>query len=155
MATQEGGSPIGGTIGKSPIERDMNMAEAGEASGMTGDVSGETTRVTFTAANEQWDRNKNGKRLRSDILESSSAPGDWRSRMERTMRQQACEVAQLHQTVVKMARMLEAHAVWRENPFLTATATQFGRGKPAGGVRKYRDNEDGLSDGGGRTEIQR
>jgi len=110
-------------------------------------VSGETTRVTFTAANEQWDRNKNGKRLRSDILESSSAPRDWRSRMERTMRQQACEVAQLHQTVVKTARMLEAHAVWRENPFLTATATQFGRGKPAGGVRKYRDNGDELSDG--------
>ena len=28
MATQEGNSPIGGTIGKTPSERDMDMAEA-------------------------------------------------------------------------------------------------------------------------------
>jgi hypothetical protein len=27
------------------------------------------------------------------------------------------------------------------------TATQFGRGKPAGGIRRYRNNGDGLSDG--------
>ena len=26
----------------------------------------------------------------------------------------------------------ERWLVWRENPFLTTTATQFGRGKPAG-----------------------
>jgi len=38
--------------------------------------------------------------------------------------------------------------LWWENPFLT-TASQFGRGKPAGGVQRYRYNGDGLSDEGG------
>ena len=32
-------------------------------------------------------------------------------------------------------------ALWWENQYLTTTtATQFGRGKPAGGVWRYRDN---------------
>jgi hypothetical protein len=83
MATPEGGNPTGVTIGELPLERGMNMAEPGETSGMAGEVSGETTRVTFTATSEPWERNKNGIRLRSEISESSSAPGDWRSRMER------------------------------------------------------------------------
>jgi len=47
MATQEGGSSIGGTSEESPIERDMYMAEVGETGDMTGGASGETTRVTF------------------------------------------------------------------------------------------------------------
>jgi len=94
------------------------MAGAGEARSVAGDASGEATPVTFTAASEHWERNKNGKRLRSEISESSSAAGDWRSRMERTMRQQAREVAQLHQTVDKMARLVEANAVCEETQWL-------------------------------------
>jgi hypothetical protein len=86
------------------------MAEAGEASGMAGEVSRKTIRVTFMAASEQWERNKNGKRLRSEISESASAPGDWRSRMERTMRQQAREVAQLHQRGNMLAGCLDGRA---------------------------------------------
>jgi len=43
--------------------------------------------------------------------------------------------------------------LWQENPFLTTTATQLGRGKPAGGIRRYRDNGDAPSNGG-CTEIQ-
>jgi len=93
MVPQEGGSPIGGMIGESPIERDMDVAEAAETSGMAGEMSGETTRVTFMAASEQWERNKNAKRLRSEISESSSTTGDWRSRMESTLKQQMDEVA--------------------------------------------------------------
>jgi len=46
MATQEGESPIGGMIGKAPIERDMDMAEAGEASVAAGAMSGKTTHVS-------------------------------------------------------------------------------------------------------------
>jgi len=80
----------------SPIERNMNMAEADEASGIAGEVSGKTTRVTFKAASEQWEWNQNRKRLRSEISESGSAPGDCGSRMERAMRQQARKMAQLH-----------------------------------------------------------
>jgi len=40
-------------------------------------------------------------------------------------------------------------ALWRENPFFTTTsATQLGRGKPVGGgVRRYRKDGDGLSNG--------
>jgi hypothetical protein len=76
----------------------MNIAEAEAASGMAREVSGRTTRIIIMAASEQWERNQNGKRQRSQISESVSALGVWRSRMERTIRQEACKVAQLHQT---------------------------------------------------------
>jgi len=36
---------------------------------------------------------------------------------------------------------------WRENPFPPTTTSQFGRGKPTGGVQKYRDSGDGMRDG--------
>jgi hypothetical protein len=100
IATQDGVSHIEGTK-KSPVERDMNMAEAEETSGMAGDLLGETTSITFMGASEQWKWNKDENRLRSEISESSSAPGDWRSQLVRTIRQQALKVAQLHQTVDK------------------------------------------------------
>jgi hypothetical protein len=76
MVTQEGSSPIGGMSGKPPVERDTDIAEAGEASGMAGQRAGKTTRVSFRAASEQWERNKNGKRLRNETSEPVSAPGD-------------------------------------------------------------------------------
>jgi hypothetical protein len=45
------------------------------------------------------------------------------------------------------------------NAFLTTTTILFGRGKPVGGIRRYRDNGDGLSDRAYRvteiTEIDR
>jgi len=87
MVIPEGGSPTGVTIEESPIETDLNMGEAGETNGMVGDVSGESIRVTHKAANEQLEQKENGKRLRSEILEVSGAPGDWRSYMERTISQ--------------------------------------------------------------------
>jgi len=67
--------------GRSKCHRltDMSMAEAGEASSMACKVSGKTTCVHFMAPSQQWERNKNGKRLRSEIQESSSAPGDWKT----------------------------------------------------------------------------
>jgi hypothetical protein len=118
MVTQEGGSPVGGTIGKSPIERDMSMAEAGEASSIAGEGTGKATRITFMAMSEQWERNMNEKRLRSEILMSSSAPGDRRSRLETTMMQLAREIAQLHQMVNKIATLLEGHAVCEKTQWL-------------------------------------
>jgi len=36
--------------------------------------------------------------------------------------------------------------LWQEYPFLTNTTIRFGRGKPAGCIRRYRDIGDGLSD---------
>ena len=39
--------------------------------------------------------------------------------------------------------------MWRENPFLTPTTTiQIGKRKPVGGIQRYSDTRDGLSDGG-------
>jgi len=111
MATREDGIPIGWKDEKSLIEKDVNMAEVRDASGTAGEVSEKTIHVTFMAASEHWERNKNGKRLRSEIPESASALGDWRNRMERTIRLQARMMLQLHQTVDKIARLLEAHAM--------------------------------------------
>jgi len=79
MATQQDGNPIEGIIGKPPIERDMNMGEAGETSGVAGAMLGKTTGGSVMAAREQWQRNKNANRLRSETSESPSALGDWRS----------------------------------------------------------------------------
>ena len=39
--------------------------------------------------------------------------------MERIMRHQVCEVVQLHQTVDKIVRMLEAHAALKETQWLS------------------------------------
>jgi hypothetical protein len=36
------------------MESGMSMVKAGEASGIAGDVLGEATHITFTAAREQW-----------------------------------------------------------------------------------------------------
>jgi len=36
----------------------------------------------------------------------------------------------------------------RENPFLNSTTTQLDRGKPVGSIWGYRDNGDGMRDGG-------
>jgi len=96
------------------VERDMDMAESEEASGTAAQGVGKTTRVFIMAASEPWEHNKNGNRLRNETSEPVSAPGHWRSRMEWTVRQQARKVTQLHQTIDRMARMLEAHAAWEE-----------------------------------------
>jgi hypothetical protein len=111
MLTQEGNSLIGGTIEKPPVQRDMGMAKAGEASGTTAQRSRKRTHVSFADASEQWKCNQNGKRLWNKTWEPVSAPGTWLSGMERTARQQVYEATQLHQTIDRMARMLEAHVV--------------------------------------------
>jgi len=44
--------------------------------------------------------------------------------------------------------------LWQEYPVLTSTTILFGRGKPAGGIQRYRANGDGLSDRAyGATDI--
>jgi len=66
------------------------------------------------AGSTQWEREKNGEGLKNEDLEQVSTPGHYRSRMERTVRQQAHKVIELHQTIDSMTRMLDAHAVWEE-----------------------------------------
>jgi len=60
IATQEGKSPIVGMVGKPPSQREMDMANIGEARGMTGAISGKTVHVFFIAGSEQCDHTRNG-----------------------------------------------------------------------------------------------
>jgi hypothetical protein len=75
------------------------------------------TPATTTAA-ELREPNEIGKRLRSGGPEALRAPSDWRSRMERTMRQHAQELMQQHQTVGHLANLLEAQAACEEAQWL-------------------------------------
>jgi hypothetical protein len=77
--THEHNSLIGRTITKPPIERDVGMPEAAEASGVAGQNLANTMCVCFVAVSEQWEGTKNGMILRNETLEPVSAPGDWNS----------------------------------------------------------------------------
>jgi len=61
---------------------------------------------------EPMERKENGKRRRRS--KAPAAPRDWRSRMERTIRQQAQELPQLHRTVGHLGNLLEARAAREE-----------------------------------------
>ena len=65
------------------------------------------TPMTAIAA-EELEPNDNGKRPRTSSPEASRAPSDWRSHLERTMRQQAQEVPQRHRTAGSVTQLLEA-----------------------------------------------
>jgi len=75
-----------------------------------------TTAVTVGATiNEPMQRNENGMRRRtSKALVPTVAPSDWRSRMGRTMRQQAQELMQLHRTVGHQTHLLDAQSARKE-----------------------------------------
>jgi len=69
-----------------------------------------TTAATPTATGETitepMEKSGNGKRRRRS--EALAACSDWRSRMQRTMRQQAQELTQLHQTVRHLTNLVQA-----------------------------------------------
>jgi len=118
MVTQEGNSPIGGMIGNPPNKREMDVAEAPRDCCAAGTMSGNPSSVSFMAARERWERETNVKTLRSETTETASAPGHWRSQMERTVRQQGREVTQLHETIDRMAWILEAHEPCEETQWI-------------------------------------
>jgi hypothetical protein len=62
-------------------------------------------------------RNVNGKRRRRS--EAPAAHSDWRSRIERTIRQQSQELMQLLRTVAHLANLVEARAAHEEAQRLT------------------------------------
>jgi len=97
------------------------MEGAGGIEAATGGagISSMTCDPTATAnATEQLVHYENGMRLRSGDPEASRAPSDWRSRMERTMQQQAQELTQLHRTVRHQSNVLHAHATREEAQWL-------------------------------------
>jgi len=61
MATQDGNCLIVGTLEKPPVERDMVVAEAGEASSAAIQRERKTTPVAFTTASEQLECYQNEK----------------------------------------------------------------------------------------------
>jgi len=63
---------------------------------------------------ERQEGNQNGKCPRSGGPEVLRAPIDLRSRMKRTMQEQAQELTQLHKTVGHLANLLAAQAGRRE-----------------------------------------
>jgi hypothetical protein len=64
---------------------------------------------------QPMEENKNQKRRRrSEALVTAVAPTNWRSRMERTTRQQAQELTQLHGTFGHLTNLLEAQAAREE-----------------------------------------
>jgi hypothetical protein len=65
--------------------------------------------TTCEATLQAIERNSNRmRRRRSEVPVTAWALGDWRSRMERMIRQQAQELMQLHRTVQHIANLLEA-----------------------------------------------
>jgi len=82
-----------------PVDVAMEMTTA--ATPTTAETAGETI---F----EPMERNKNGKR--SGRSEAPATPSDWRSRMERTMPQEALELMQLHRTVGHLTNLVQVQA---------------------------------------------
>jgi len=115
MATLGGGS-LTGVFEGMPIQAgDTDRGRAGERGGVANRVRGiaSMTRAASATptASDQLERNGNRKRLRNWRPEDSRAPSDWRSRMERTMRQLAQELTQLHRTIIHVTNLLEAKAL--------------------------------------------
>lgn len=82
MVTQGGNSPIGGIIKQPPIERDLDMVDAEQASGLAGQWSEKTTCMHFVASREQCGGNNIQKRLWNQTLEPVGALEFWRGRLE-------------------------------------------------------------------------
>jgi len=105
--------------------RDLDKGEAGDRrSDAPEDVAMEmTTAATPTAAEtagatmfEPMKRNKNGTRRRRS--QAPATPSDWRSCMERTMRQQAQKLIQLHRTVGHLTNLVQAQSAREEAQWL-------------------------------------
>jgi hypothetical protein len=91
---------------------DASMEVAMEMATAATPVAAETAGATIV---EPMERNENGKRRRKiEAPATALAPSDWRSRMERMVRQQAQEQMQLHRTVGPLTNVLEAQAALEE-----------------------------------------
>jgi len=75
MATHEANRSLGGMIQNHHVERDMDMAEAEEASCAAGQRTRRTTRVSFMVASEQWERHTEWKKTEERELGASKRTG--------------------------------------------------------------------------------
>jgi len=76
MVTYGGNTLIRVMIQKSPADRDMDMAKAGEACGSGDNRSGKTKQVSVITATEQWQPENNRQRHRNENWKPVNAPGD-------------------------------------------------------------------------------
>jgi len=95
--------------GRSDAPMDMAM----EMATVVTSIAAETAGVTIF---EPMERNENGKRRRRS--EAPVTPSDWRSRMERTMQQQAQELTQLHRTVGHLTNLVQVQAAREDTQWL-------------------------------------
>jgi hypothetical protein len=93
--------------GRSDTPMDIAMEMVSAVTSIAAGTAGEATL-------EPMERNENRKPRRSEVPAPACALGDWRSRMERAVQQQARELAQLHRTIALMANMLETHTALQE-----------------------------------------
>jgi len=95
--------------GRSDVLMDMAM-------GMPTAVTSITAKTPGGTRFEPMERNESRKRRRRS--EAPVTPSNWKSRMERTMRQQTQEVTQLHQTVGHLMNLLQVQAARKEAQWL-------------------------------------
>jgi len=88
----------------------MDTGAEAETNDMAGDTPGQTTLTIPLAASEPQEYNKKRNRRRCVILEPLIVPGDWRSKTETTLRQQAREMTQLYRIVETLAKTLAIRA---------------------------------------------
>jgi len=97
-------------------DTDPEGAEGVElADGIASDMSMTHFGAQVASAAEPLQSNENRKRPRS---ETPKAPGDWGSRMELTVQQQAQILTQLHRTRTNFGNLVEAHEVYEEDQSL-------------------------------------
>jgi len=90
-----------------PVDLAMKMTTAATAT---------TAETAGVAVSGPMEKHENGKwRSKSEALATLS---NWRSRMERTMRQQAQELTQLHRTVGHLPNLVQAQAAREEAQWL-------------------------------------
>ena len=86
-----------------PTDVAMEMATAATS------IAAETAGATIF---QLMERKENGNRRRRS--EAPAAPSEWRCRIQGTIRQQAQELTQLHQTVGHLASLVETRAAREE-----------------------------------------
>jgi len=100
--------------GRSGRQEERCACGRGDGDEVSGDTHprGDCGRNQF----EPMEGNENGKQRRRS--EAPATPSNWRSRMERTMQQQAQELTQLHRTVGHLTNLVQAQAAREEAQWL-------------------------------------
>jgi len=89
--------------GRSDAPRDMAIEMAMPVTSIATETAGNDTLEPMGSTE------KTKRRWRSEVPATAWALEDWRSHMEQVAQQKARKLPQLHQTITKMANMVETH----------------------------------------------